>query len=423
MRLRIAYLVSKYPAVSHTFVAREITALRRQGVEIATFSVRTPPPAEVLSAHDRAEQEETCYILPPCWWRYLLAHVVGMGTRPARYLSTLWFALTNRPAGLWAGLWHLFYFVESVFLWHELRRREIGHLHVHFGLACATVAMITSRLGDLTYSLTVHGPTVFFDVHRFLLPAKVERAAFVFCISHFCRSQVMAHVAPEHWSKLHIVHCGVEGDAFRPVDRSKAAESGFHILCVGRLVPEKAQALLLRGVAELGEDYPRLHCTLVGDGPDRRRLEVLARDLGIEQRVTFAGAVGQDDIQSYYDEADLFVLPSFAEGLPVVLMEAMAKGLATVGTRIAGIAELIEDRVTGLLVAPGSPEELKAAIRALLDDGELRERLARNGREKVLREFEMSKIASDITAIIESSGVAIRTYGTASATMVSEARA
>ena len=398
-RPRVAYLASVYPAVSHTFVMREIMALRAHGMQVDTFSVRTPPTAGLLSAADRRERENTGYILPPRWGRLLAAHVRTAADRPLRYLSTLWFALSTRPAGLRAALWHLFYFCESVFLFHELRLRKITHLHVHFGMACATTAMITSRLGGITYSLTVHGPTIFFDAHRFLLREKVERAALVFCISDFCRSQVMCHVSPEHWHKLHIVHCGVEGNVYQPREARDRATDGTHLLCVGRLVPEKAQEVLLRAIACHRDDFPTLHGTLVGDGPDRERLEALSHELGIEDRVSLPGAVGQDDIQAYYDQADVFVLPSFAEGLPVVLMEAMAKELPAISTRIAGISELIEDQVTGRLVPPGNRDALARAIREVLEDPEGRERLARNGRRKVLAEFEMDDIGRRAAAV------------------------
>lgn len=397
--MKVAYLVSAYPAVSHTFVMREIMALREQGIQVDTFSVRTPSPDGVLSAADRRERESTCYILPPRWGRMLAAHVHTAVSRPLRYLGALWFALVNRPAGLKAMLWHMFYFCESVFLFHELRLRGVSHLHVHFAMACATTAMIASRLGGITYSLTIHGPTVFFDVHRFLLREKVERAAFVFCISDFCRSQVMSHISPEHWHKLHIVHCGVDGEVYRPERARGIASGGPHLLCVGRLVPEKAQEILLRAVACLRHDFQTLLCTLVGDGPDRSRLEALSRELGIEDRVRLPGAIGQDDIQTYYDQADVFVLPSFAEGLPVVLMEAMAKELPAISTRIAGISELIEDGATGLRVPPGNCAALVGAIRDVLANAELRERLARNGRRKVLAEFEMNDIGRRAAAI------------------------
>jgi glycosyltransferase involved in cell wall biosynthesis len=399
--MKLAYFTSRYPAISHTFVMREVLALRKQGVTVATFSQRTPPADDMLATLDRSEREETCYILPPRWSRLLAAHVRTAVTRPLRYLGALAFALTTRPAGVRALLWHLFYFVEAVLLWDELRRRGLRHVHVHFEGACAAVAMVAARLGDLSYSMTVHGSTVFFDVHRMLLREKIERAAFVFCISEFTRAQVAAQVGPEHWPKLHVVHCGIEAGTYQPRPARDVRPTAAEILCVGRLVAAKGQALLLQALAALEREFPLLRCTLVGDGPDRTRLAGLARDLRVDGRVTFAGSVGQDDIQTFYERADLFVLPSFAEGVPVVLMEAMAKGLPVVGTRVGGTGELIEDGVTGLLVAPGNADALANALRRLLTDAECRERLAGNGRRKVLAEFEMGAIGRRVVQLFQ----------------------
>ena len=399
-RLRVAYLDSCYPSISHTFVMREIMALRKAGVLVDTFSIRTPGSEQILSRDDHRERDATCYILPPRWGAMFGAHLRTFLSRPHKYLATLAFALGTRPAGFRAALWHLFYFIEAVFLWDRLRRREIHHLHVHFAMACATVAMITAHLGDLTYSLTTHGPTVFFNIDQYLVKQKVEHASHVHCISDFCRSQIMAHVGPEHWSKLHIVHCGVNTDAYAPAPRGEHDPAAPRLLCVGRLVPEKAQSLLIRAVARLADEFPGVACTFVGDGPDRPRLEALCRDLGVTERIKLAGSVSQDEIQNYYDAADLFVLPSFAEGVPVVLMEAMAKEIPVISTRIAGIAELIEEQACGLLVPPGNLDALVEAIRRLLEDSVLRDRLAAAGRQKVVSDFNMERIGRQIGEIL-----------------------
>jgi len=395
--MKLAYFTSRYPAISHTFIMREIMALRDRGIEVVTISQRTSAANEFLSEADRRERERTCYILPPRWGRLIAAHLSTMFTRPLRYFGALGFALRVRPGGLRALLWHFFYFLEAVQLWDELRRRGVRHVHVHFAGPCATVAMIASRISDLTYSITMHGSAEFFEVERNLLARKVERAEFVICISDFTRAQLAAQVDPRHWEKLHIIHCGVDATRYRRDVGD--TDAPYRVLCVARLVPAKGISLLIEAIARLVDDVPTIRFTLIGDGPDRSRLEALARDLGVAERIRFAGSVGQDDILPYYAQADAFVLPSFAEGVPVVLMEAMAMGVPAIGTAVGGTSELIEHEVSGLLVPPGNAAALTAALRrALLDQG-LRARLIDGGRRKVVAEFEMSEIGAQVVSL------------------------
>jgi len=414
--MKLAYFTSRYPAISHTFIMREIMALRERGITVETISQRSPGADDLLTPADRREYENTRYILPPSWGRMLAAHGRTLFTHPLRYFATLGFALTTRPGGFRDLLWHLFYFLEAVQLWDELRSRGVGHVHVHFIGPCATVAMIASRLGTLTYSITVHGPIVFYDVSKNLIAPKIERAAFAICISDFARAQVAAHVATKHWSKLHIAHCGVDTTRFRP-DASRAAGStpaGLgstesaasdipnrrrEVLCVARLAPVKGVGVLIEAIARLADEIPALHCTLVGDGPERAQLERLAADLGVKDLITFAGATGQDDILAYYQQADVFALPSFAEGVPVVLMEAMATGVPAIATAVGGIGELIEHGVSGLIVPPGNVALLSGALRRVLTDDGLHARLAEGGRRKVVAEFEISDIGRQIAAL------------------------
>jgi glycosyltransferase involved in cell wall biosynthesis len=223
----------------------------------------------------------------------------------------------------------------------------------------------------------------------------VRHAAMVFCISDFCRSQVMGLCRPEDWAKLHVVHCGVDPRqyAFQPQSGRPGA---VHLLNVGRLVPVKAHALLLEAVQALQRAGRNVCCTIIGNGPECDRLERMARELEIESDVRFAGFVNQDEIRRYYEQADLFVLPSFAEGVPVVLMEAMAMGVPVVTTRIMGIPELIEDGRNGLLVTPGRADELVAAIERLIDDPAFAGELSRHARRTIEDGFDIAAIGRDI---------------------------
>jgi colanic acid/amylovoran biosynthesis glycosyltransferase len=423
--LKIAYLCARYPAVSHTFVLREIEALRALGAEIATFSIRRAASDQLLARADRVAFESTYAILPPRWRELLAAHLRLFAGAPGAYLSTLALALSLAPPGLRGRLWQFFYFVESVVLWRECRRRGIRHIHVHMGNVAADVALLTAQIGSATeprnpwsWSFTLHGPAEFFDVSHFRLAQKLQRARFVVCISDFTRSQLMALSDPEVWDRLHVIHVGIPIEQFTRAphlengsaphldnesaphaDNGSRPEGDAEILFIGRHVPEKGHAVLLEAAALLGERGHKVNVTLAGDGPMRPTLERLAGQLGLASQVSFPGAVGQDEIHAMYASASIFCLPSFAEGVPGVLMEAMAMRLPVVSTRITGVPELIEDGRMGLLVAPGRPDELADAIERLLDDPALSDELGRNAREKVLCDFNMQRSAEQLHAL------------------------
>jgi glycosyltransferase involved in cell wall biosynthesis len=396
--VKLAYLTSAYPAISHTFILREVEALRRRGLDITTFSIRRAPAEQILSEADRAAAATTVPILPPRWGLLLATHLGLLLRAPGAYFSTLRAALALAPPGLRGRLWQLFYFVEAVVLWKECRRRGIKHIHVHLANAAADLALIAARLGSAlegketwSWSFTMHGPTEFYDLRHFRLPEKVKEAAFVVCISDFARSQLMGLSDPEAWDRLHVVHVGIPVDQFTPLPNSNGngrPAPDPTILYVGRLVPEKGQAVLLEAVARMRDEGRDVRVKLAGEGELRPHLEELCQEAGIDDRVTFLGPVSQERIRDLYAEAAIFCLPSFAEGVPVVLMEAMAMGLPVVTTRIAGIPELVEDGVGGVVVAPGRADELAGRLAALLDDPERRSELGSGGRRKVLAEFD-----------------------------------
>jgi glycosyltransferase involved in cell wall biosynthesis len=404
--VKIAYLCSEYPAVSHTFILREVEAMRLRGAEIATFSIRRSSRANLLSRADRAAFESTFAILPPSWPGLLGAHLRLALRRPAVYLSTLIGALRLAPAGPRGLLWQLFYFVEAVVLWDQCRRRGIRHIHVHFANVSADVALLASRIGSAlepgrpwSWSFTMHGPTEFFDVRHFRLGEKVRHARFVVCISDFARSQLMALSDSGAWPNLPVIHVGIPIERFTPLNGDRPLAALPKILCIGRLVPEKGQAVLIEALARLLERGRPAALTLVGEGPQREALERLARDLGVEQDVSFRGAIGEEELHEAYEGASVFCLPSFSEGVPVVLMEAMAMKLPVISTTITGIPELIEDGRSGLLVPPGRPDQLADALQRLLDDDSLRRELGARGREKVIAEFDAEASAVALHAI------------------------
>jgi glycosyltransferase involved in cell wall biosynthesis len=402
--MRIAYLCGRYPAISNTFIMREVQALRARGFTVDTLTMRPARAGHLLTDTDREEFARTYAILPPRVGDFLAAHAAAISCSPAGYLSTLATALRLSPAGTRGKLWQLFYFVEALVLWWRCRARQVEHIHAHFGNVAPDVALLAAGFaraagsGTGSWSFTMHGPVEFYDVSRHRLKDKVERADLVVCISDFARSQLMALVDEDHWAKLRVVHCGVDPERFS-AQRRNGREGALTLLSVGRLVRVKGQALLLEALSQLAAEGVPARLTIVGDGPKRRDLERLAHEHDVADRVTFAGSVGQDEIVSYYERADVFCLPSFGEGVPVVLMEAMAAGLPVVTTRIMGVPELVEDGVSGLLVAPGRADSLARAIRQLAESRDLRTNLGLAAREKVVGDFNLDRSAEQLQAL------------------------
>lgn len=393
-RLRVAYLTSTFPSVSHTFVQREVAALREHDVEVHTFSVRRASAAQVLSAADEESLRTTQALLPSTATDVARAHLGALARSPRAYVRTFGAARRYAAPGPRGLLYQLFYFGEAILLWRACRARGVRHVHAHFANNGADIARLARDYGRAadsvpwSWSFTMHGPTEFSDVSRFALRAKASSADFVACISDFARSQLMALVPQEQWDHLSVVHCGVDPERFAPaVAKQERPAAGLRVLCVGRLVPEKGQSVLLAAVERLRAQGTDVEVRLVGDGPDRAVLEARTARRGLSAAVTFLGAVGQDDIAESFAWADVLCLPSFAEGVPVVLMEAMACGLPVVATRIAGVPELVDHERSGIVVAPGRPELVADALASLAADPALREEMGRHGRARVVDDY------------------------------------
>lgn len=396
--LRLAYLVSRYPYVSHVFILREVLALRGAGALIDTFTIRRPELEDLRSAEDREAYATTHPILPATALSLLSAHAIAVVTRPRRYWSTLRRALALRGPGGRAALWQLFYFGEAALMWRECRRRGIRHIHAHHANVASDVSLLAAHLGGegWSWSFTMHGSTEFFDVREHRLAEKTELARLVICVSDHGRSQLMTHVDPVHWDKLHVVHCGVDVGRFASVDRRGRGDE-IELLTVGRVVPVKGQQLLIEALAELVGQGEAVRLTIVGDGPALAGLRSLVERLGVSDRVDFAGAVGQEEIRSYYERADVFALPSFAEGIPVVLIEAMATGLPVVASRITGIPELVEEGASGLLVTPGRGDQLVRALASIIAaTPERRAEMGTAARDRVVAEFALERTAGQL---------------------------
>lgn len=393
--VHVGYMTGEYPRATDTFIQREIAALREEGLAVSSFAARRPKPSELVGPEQREEAGRTTYLTASGPFAFVAAHLACFFASPRRWLGSLRTALLVRSPGLRSLVWQLFYFAEAGILAREVRRRGIRHVHNHFANSSCSVTMLAAEMAGFTYSFTIHGPAIWFAPERWRLAEKIERALFVSCISHFCRSQAMIWTPVERWSRLHIVHCGVDSKRAEPVAHRDGAR---RLTFVGRLAAVKGLPVLLDAL----ERVPDATLTLVGDGPDRAALEQRARDLGVADRVAFPGYLDQSGVRAVLRETDVFVMSSFAEGVPVVLMEAMAHGVPVVATRIAGVAELVEDGVSGRLVAPGDVDELAESLNELLGDADLRASMGREGRARVEREFDVFREAAWLGRILQS---------------------
>jgi colanic acid/amylovoran biosynthesis glycosyltransferase len=409
MSLRCAYLVARHPAITQTFVYHEIRALRGLGAEVLTASVRRSDPGEALSPDAERERRETYALLPTSVPRLLRAHARAFGQAPLAYLQTLASALWMGPAGARNRLWQLFYFAETMLLWEWLVRQDVRHVHVHFANVASDVAMLCASFGNRadpggarwSWSLTVHGPTELLDMQAHKLARKVRAADAVICTSDFVRSQLLSLVPEPGGTHLVTLRCGVDRTIFHPPAEPPDG-TPVEILNVAGMSARKGHRVLLDALAELDRRGVDFHAKLVGDGPERAALEEHVGNLGLDDRVTFMGALGEHVVPGLYRRADIFCLPSFAEGVPTVLMEAMASELPVVTTHIMGVPELVRDGHSGLVIPPARSDALADALEALAGDPELRRKLGRAARERVESEYDLHRSAVQLARLLGS---------------------
>ena len=397
--ISIAYLTSQYPTLSMSFLLREIVELRAMGMHIDVASVNVPDrPAEKLTAEEATEARATY-------------HLKGQGVAAA--IAAIARTLFTNFAGYWRGVrlafrlggldlvrlfYHFMYLAEAMMVGVWMQRKKRRHLHVHLGSQAATVGMYVRCIFGVGFSITVHGPDEFYDAKGQYLTEKIAAADFICCISYFCRSQLMKFSPYADWEKLLVSRLGVDTGLFVPTP-SEDVSRPFTILSVGRLVPAKGQHQLIDAVARLAGQGRRVRLRLVGAGPDEASLREQVSRLEQPGVVVFEGAVNQDGIRALYATADVFCISSFAEGIPVVLMEAMAMEIPCVTTQIAGVPEMIRTGMDGLLVAPSDLDGLTEALARLMDDGALRERLGRSGRERILEHYDLRRNVEKLAAI------------------------
>ena len=362
-RRRVAYLVNHYPKVSHSFIRREIQALERQGVSVFRISVRGWDDTLVDPA-DLAERALTHYVLQAGLGAPLVSTLRLLVSRPGPWAAAARLAFSMWRASDRTVFHHLAYLVEACHIVRWLDVEAIGHVHAHFGTNPAEVAMLARALGGPPYSFTVHGPEEFDKPQALGLGEKGSRAAFVVAISSFGRSQLYRWLPQAHWPKVEVVHCGLDAN-FHAVARS-APPVAARLVCVGRLCEQKGQLLLVQALQRVVAKGIPLQLVLAGDGEMRAEIEALVNRLGLASHVRITGWIGSLQVRDEIVAARALVLPSFAEGLPVVIMEAMALCRPVITTYVAGIPELVRDGDTGWLVPAGDINSLAAAMESCL---------------------------------------------------------
>ncbi len=396
--MKVAYLVNQYPKTSHTFVRRELQALEAQGAEVLRYSVRrTTEP--LASPEDQEELGRTRVVLDEGAVGHLLALIRQAVKSPVRFLAGLKCAVElGRKSERGLAL-HLIYFAEACVLLGWLKQAQVQHLHAHFGTNSAATAAIVHALGGPPYSFTVHGPDEFDRPQYLKLREKAHTAAFVVAISHYGRAQLCRWVRHDDWPRLHVVRCGVADDLLglplTPVPDVP------RFVCVARISEQKGHLLLIDAAHRLAQMGVRFEIFLAGDGEMRAQVERLIQEKGLEDRVIIGGWMSGAKVRDALLGARAMVLPSFAEGLPVVIMEALALGRPVVTTAIAGTPELVQPGRTGWLVPAGSVDALVQAMKECLETPvERLSEMGRVGAELVARQHNIEIEAGKLGALI-----------------------
>jgi len=408
--MKIGYFTNQYPKVSHSFIRREILALEKMGTSISRYALKSDR-NELIDQNDIEEYKKTKYILSTSKLNIIKVCILRFIKNPLLWINA--FLLTNKMGykserGLFR---HYIYFLEACILSEWVEKDNIQHLHAHFGTNSASISLLTSKLSEVPYSFTVHGPEEFDKPNFISLPEKIKNAAFVVAISSFGKSQLFRLVHNEYWEKIKVVHCGLEASFYesngQKYQNNNDNNDNTQIICIGRLCEQKGQVLLLDALNIVKKRNIDFNIKLIGDGEMRPEIENKIDQYKLANNVTITGWMNSVQIKHEVQKSQFTVLPSFAEGLPVVIMESMSLEKPVISTYIAGIPELIENDVNGWMVPAGDTEQLADTIQKVLskDSNTLKE-IGIKAREKVIKrhniDIEAKKLQSHFLSSINS---------------------
>ncbi|MEM7505798.1 MAG: glycosyltransferase family 4 protein [Pseudomonadota bacterium] len=382
--MKIGYLMNTYPVTSGTFIRREIQALEALGLHVQRYAIRHWD-HDLVDPADRDEQARTRYLLSSQAAGLFTAFFTELLRDPLGVLRGLgpWLRLIRNAGG--GVIRHSAYLLEAVTLKRHAQADGIAHIHTHFSTNSAAVAMLCHLMGGPSYSFTAHGPDEFVDPGSSSLALKIQHATFVVAISYFARRTLIQAGGMEAWHKVEIVRCGLDLSDF-PVSE---APFGSNIVCVGRLCPQKGQVLIPAAVESVLMDHPELTVTLIGDGESRADIEAEIAKRGLSSRINLLGWQSNAEVRHHLSTARAMLLPSFAEGLPIVIMEALALGRPVITTYIAGIPELVDGGCGWIVPASSEPDLARALAEAMAADPETLSKLGREGRTRIERHHDL----------------------------------
>jgi colanic acid/amylovoran biosynthesis glycosyltransferase len=400
----IIYIINQYPKISHTFIRREILALEASGVRVIRCTIRPSREGDSVDASDTREREVTRAILGRgALLRLAAAILCEVASNPARFAGAAAMSLKLARRSERGTIAHLAYLAEACVLKRIAAEAGAAHIHVHFGTNPAAVALLCRLLGGPPYSVTVHGPEEFNAPRALSLGEKVRHAAFVAAISEFTRGQLYRWADTADWAKIHVIRCGLDASYLGGPPPPLALDSRLFV-CVGRLAEQKGHLVLIEAAARLAAAGRDFEVAIIGDGPLRAQIERRVEELGLGDKVRLLGWRDDDGVRDEILRSRALVLPSFAEGLPVVLMEALALGRPAIATYVAGIPELVEPGVNGWLVPAGSVEALANAMTDCLEAPPcklipmgLKGREAVSGRHDIASEARKLSLLFDLT--------------------------
>jgi glycosyltransferase involved in cell wall biosynthesis len=397
--LKVAYIMSRFPKLTETFILYEMLAMKQQGIQVEVYPL--------LREHEDVVHPEAVQLVEVAHYQpfisipILKANLHFLRKKPSVYLRTLWDVLRANwgSFNFFSGVIGIF--PKSVLFAYKMGTDNVQHVHAHFASHPAAAGFIIHQLADIPYSFTAHGSDLHRDRH--MLREKVAEAAFVAAISEYNKEVIVSECRGEYREKVNVIHCGVDTEVFQVRAHETPYEKGenpFMILCVGTLHEVKGQAYLIDACRQLHQKGYSIECHFAGDGPDRKELTDLVAQAGLSNQIRFHGRLTRDQISRLLLDADVLATPSVPtrdgrrEGIPVVLMEAMGSGVPVVASNLSGIPELVNDQLTGLLVPPRDAVSLADALERYLGNPELRHRLGRAGRKKVVDEFDLKQNAA-----------------------------
>ena len=397
--MNVGYLLSAYPILSATFIHREIEQLSKLGWTVHIASINNPDrPFDKLLPEEQAHAAGTFYVKKAGLLGALQALCQELFTHPLGLLNAFCYAVSLGGLHLKELLLYLAYFIEAVMVVHWMRQKGLKHLHVHFASPAASVGMICKKILGCAFSITVHGPDELIDVSKHRLKQKFSAADRIICITNYAQSRIMLHADHSDWHKTRIVRVGLECEPFLKLRQNYTAGSIPQLLSIGRLVPAKGQMILLEAMAELKKRHCKALLTLIGTGPLHANLVLQIQKLGLEEDVKLTGGLNLEQVKAHLGQSDLFVLPSFAEGLPVVLMEALLSKIPCITTYIAGIPELIRHEQDGLLVPASNSVAFADAIERCIQNPDFARQMAESGQQRVLAMHDIEKTVPELSA-------------------------